>query len=75
MNSLVVSHPFIFSYSSCLNMNCLLASLFPDSQIAKSFQLSKTKCAYYIVYGLASYYKEELHQKVKASSAHSIIFL
>ena len=55
-------------------MNSLLASMLPDSQIAKSFRLSKTKFAYYIVYGLASYYKEELLQKFKALPAYFIFF-
>ena len=32
-----------FSYCFCINLNSLLASMFPDSQIAKSFQMSKTK--------------------------------
>ena len=41
------------SYRSCLDLNSLFTILFPDSQIAKSFKLSKTKCAYYVVYGLA----------------------
>ena len=40
----VTSH---FSYRSCLNTNSLLTSMSLDSLIAKSFQLSKTKCAYY----------------------------
>ena len=53
MNSVAVFHAEIrwvmkvvtshFSYCSCLNMNSLLASMFLDSPIAKSFQLSITK--------------------------------
>lgn len=38
--------------------------MFPDSDIAKSFQLSKTKCAYYIVHGLAPYFMEILLQEI-----------
>ena len=69
---LVTSH---FSYASCLNMNSLLASMLPDSQLAKSFQFWKTKSAYYKVYSLAPYYKEELLQTSKATPAHSFFFL
>ena len=62
------------AYRSCLNINSLLASMFLDSPIAKSFQLSKTKCGYYTALSLAPYYKEKMLQKVKASLAHSILF-
>ena len=42
-----------YPFRSCLNLNQLFRVMFPDSDIAKSFQLSKTKCAYYyIVHGL-----------------------
>ena len=81
MNSVAVSHTeirsdmkVVTSHFSCLNINSLLASMFPDSQIAKSFQLSKTKCAYYTLYGLAPYYKEALLQTINSSPAHSILF-
>ena len=67
----VTSH---FSYCSCINLNSLLASMFPDSQIAKSFEMLKTKCSYYIMYGLAPYHKEELIQKIEASPNYSILF-
>ena len=67
----VTSH---FSYCSCINLNSLLASMFPDSQRAKSIQMLKTKCSYYIMYGLAPYYKEELIQKIEASPNYSILF-
>ena len=67
----VISH---FSYFFCLNMNSLLASMILDSPIVKSFQLSITKCACYTVLGLAPYYKEKMLQKVKVSTAYSIIF-
>lgn len=60
----VMSH---FSLRSCLGLNELFSTMFPDSNIAKSFQLSKTKCGYLINYGLAPYYKNELVQAIKAS--------
>ena len=62
------------SYRSCLNLNILFQTMFPDSEIAKSFQLSKTKCTYYVLYGLAPYFREILLQEIKASPAYSILF-
>ena len=38
----VMSH---FSLRSCLEIKTLFQAMFPDSEIAKQFQLSKTKCA------------------------------
>ena len=70
MSSVAVSHAEIYwamkvlwsylSYGSCLNLNELFRKMFPDSLVAKSFQLSKTKCAYFVVFGLAPYFKELL---------------
>ena len=63
MSSVAVSHAEIywamkvlwshFSYRSGLNLNELFRKMFPDSQVAKSFQLSKIKCSYYVAFGLA----------------------
>ena len=60
----VTSHFFL---RSCLELNELFRTIFSDSEIAKSFQLSKTKCSYYINYGLAPYFKEELVKCIKVS--------
>ena len=46
-----------FSFRSCLDINELFLSVFSDSHIAKSFKLSKTKCAYLINFGIAPYFK------------------
>ena len=53
-----------FSYRSCLKISELFNSMFPESEIAKCFKLSKTKSAYYVVYGLGPYFKEELLQSI-----------
>ena len=45
-----------FSFRSCLDINKLFLSMFSDSHIAKSFKLSKTKCAYLINFGIAPYF-------------------
>ena len=44
-------------YRSYLGLNGLFKSMFNDSQIAKKFALSETKCAYLVNYGMAPYYK------------------
>ena len=67
----LISH---LSYRSCLNLNSLFATMFPDSLIAKSFKLSKTKCTYYVVYGLAPHLKELLVQNIKLTPYYSILF-
>ena len=58
----VTSH---FSLRSCLGLNELFRVMFSDSKIASSFQLSKTKCSYFIKYGLPPHFKELLLQDVK----------
>ena len=60
----VTSH---FSLRSYLELNELFEIMFPDSRVAKSFQLSKTKCGYFITYGLAPYVKELLMKKIQSS--------
>ena len=50
---MLMSHSFHF----CLDLNKLLKTMFPDSQISKSFRLSKTKCYYDLVHQLAPYFK------------------
>ena len=60
----VTSH---FSLRSCLGLNELFEIMFPDSKVVKSFQLSKTKCGYFIAYRLAPYVKELLIKKIQSS--------
>ena len=67
----VMSH---FSLRSCLELNELFKCMFSDSEIAKSFRLSKTKCSYYINHGLAPYFKEELVKSINLSSYIVISF-
>ena len=49
-----------FSLRSCLGFKELFRTMFTDSEIIKSFQLSKTKCGYIINFGLAPYFKDLL---------------
>ena len=41
--------------------------LFPDSDIAQSFKMSKTKVSYMIVYGIAEYFHRSLLSQLKKS--------
>ena len=62
------------SYRSCLGLNGLFKSMFNNSQIAKKFALSKTKCAYLINYGVALCYKETLVESAKRSLCFAFSF-
>ena len=48
--------------------------MFSDSEIAKSFKLSKTKCGYFINFGLACYCKDLLVKEVKAANIFVVSF-
>ena len=48
------------SFRSCDNKSELFSSMFPDSQVAKTFACGKTKCKYLVCHGIASYFKEVL---------------
>ena len=48
--------------------------MFPDSQVSKSFQLSKTKCVYYAVFDLVQYFKEILVKDIKLSTFYLLSF-
>ena len=63
-----------YSFRFCLNLNELLKTMFSDSQIAKLFRLSRTKCSYYLVFGLAPYFKETLIESIKSSPSYSVSF-
>ena len=70
----LLSYRSHLSYRSCLNLNELFRKMFPGSQVAKSFQLSKTKCDYYVVFGLIPYFKELLVKDVQLSQFYSLSF-
>ena len=84
MSTFAVSHTEILcalkvltshhSFCSYLNLNQLFRVMCPDIDIAKSFQLSKMKCAYYISHGLATNFMEILLQEIKKSPTYSTLF-
>ena len=51
----------------CENLNELFQAIFSDIEIAESFKLGKTKCGYFINYGLAPFFKTNLIKSVKGS--------
>ena len=55
-----------FSLRSCIGLDELFREMFDDSKTAGSFQLSKTKCGYFINHGLAPHFKDLLLEDVKA---------
>ena len=49
----------VMMHASCrfsLNLNKLFMVIFPDSDIAENFKMSKTKVSYIIIYGIAEYF-------------------
>ena len=48
--------------------------MFSDSEIAKSFKLSKTKCGYFINFRLAPYFKDLLVKEIKAANIFVVLF-
>ena len=62
------------SYMSCLNLNELFMVMFPDSDIAQNFKMSKTKVSYMIVYGIAEYFHRSLLSLLKKSPFFTPLF-
>ena len=67
----VVSH---FSFRSCINLSDMFTTMFYDSDVAKGFTLGKTKCNYFITYGLAPIYKKNLIAAIKKSPYFTLHF-
>ena len=49
-------------------------AMFSGNEIAKSFKLSKTKCGYFINFGLAPYFKDLLVKEIKAANIFVVSF-
>ena len=62
------------SYRSCLDLNQLFEVMLSDSDIAKKFQMNKTKVSYVIIFGLADYFYNSLITLVKKSIFYSLLF-
>ena len=58
-----------FSLRSFLGLKKLFWSMFTDSEIVKTFQLSKAKCGSIINFGLAPYFKDLLLKEIKSKQS------
>ena len=48
--------------------------MFSDSKIAENFKLSKTKCRYYVTYGIAPYLKSNITKSITKAPYFIIMF-
>ena len=62
------------SLRSFLGLTELFRAMFSNSEIAKSFKLSKTKCGYFINFGLAPYFTDLLVKEIKAANIFAVSF-
>ena len=60
-----------FSYRSCIGLNELFKAMFGKKL---NFNMSKTKCSYYINFGLGIYFKDNLVKYIKLSPYFSVSF-
>ena len=63
-----------FSLCFCEGTNALFCEMFPDRKIAHSFILSRTKCNYILIFGLAPFFKAILLIEIKKSPYFTTIF-
>ena len=63
-----------FSFRSCAQINSLFSTMFKDSQIAAKMKFGKTKCSYFINYGLAPYIKEQLEKYISSLPLYVVSF-
>ena len=56
-----------YSCQFCENLNELFQAMFSDNKIVESFKLGKTKCGYFINYGLEPFSKMNLIKSIKDS--------
>lgn len=63
-----------FSFRSCDRINNLFIDMFSDSVIAKKIQLGRTKCAYFVNFGIAPHVKSLLIKEIKLSPFYSLSF-
>lgn len=63
-----------FSIRSCDDTSLLFQNMFPDSEIAKVFSLSRTKAAYVLNFGLSPYIFHTLECEIANSHHFSVSF-
>ena len=62
------------SLRSCEQKKFLFSAMFNDNNIAKSLQLGKTKCGYYVTYGAARFFESEITKVLNKSPCYSVSF-
>ena len=62
------------SLRSCTDFNKLFVSMFPDSEVASKFTLGKTKCDYFVNYGIAPHLKNILTKAIIEPPFYSLSF-
>lgn len=62
------------SLNSCDETSLAFKIMFPDSKIAQSFTMGKTKAAYVINHGLAPHFQEVLQSNIKQCSDYVVCF-
>ena len=63
-----------YSNNSCNNIATLFQNMFPDSEIAKKFQLGPNKVKYVTNYGIKPYIKDLLVESIKKSDCYIVSF-
>ena len=62
------------SYNSSKNASYLFKVMFPDSEIAKKFSCAPTKMSYLTIFGLSSYFRDEIMTTMKTVPYYSLSF-
>ena len=63
-----------YSNNSCADVSKIFTCMFPDSKIAKSFELSGTKLKYVINFRIALYFRDILYNHLQKSDCFVISF-
>ena len=59
-------------FRSCIDLSKLFLCVFPDSEIARKFTISKTKCAYLMNYIITPHFKSILLISIQNSPFYSL---
>ena len=62
------------SLNSCSDLNSLFWKMFPDSDIARSCSMAKTKISYVIDFGIATHFRTLLLEKLVKSKFYTVCF-
>ena len=62
------------SFCSCYSKSEFFSSMFPDSQVTKTFACGKTKCKYLTCHGITPYFKEVLTKSLMELEHYVCLF-